>query len=140
MAYDKPLPTVSEDGRYYWRACRERRFVLQRCTDCGQHQFPPRVLCSHCGLQSLEWAEGDGAGAVYSFTIVHRPPEPSFQPDVPYVVAVIQLDDGPRMMSNVVGIEPDQMRIGMRVRPVFEEATDEITLLKFTPDQARPAG
>ncbi len=131
--YKKPLPTVSDDGEAWWKACREGRFVLQRCGACGKRQFPPRVLCSHCGSRDVAFAEDSGAGTVYSFTVVHRPPEPAFMPDVPYVVAIIQLDAGPRMMSNVVGIAPGQVRIGMRVAPVFERATDEITLVKFRP-------
>ncbi len=131
--YKKPLPTVSDDGAPWWQAAREGRFLLQRCRSCARHQFPPRVLCSHCGARGLEWAEHEGLGTVYSFTIVHRPPEPAFLPDVPYVVAIIHLDAGPRMMSNVTGVPPEQVRIGMRVRPVFERATDEITLVKFRP-------
>jgi len=132
-AYRKPLPTVSDDGEYYWRAAREGRFVLQRCRSCHRYQFPSRVLCAHCGVRDPEWVENDGAGEVYSFTVVHRPPEQSFMPDVPYVVAIIQLDAGPRMMSNIVGVPSGQVRIGMRVCPIFERATDEITFVKFTP-------
>ncbi len=131
--YHKPLPTVSDDGAPWWQAAREGRFLLQRCAACGKRQFPPRMLCSHCGARAPAWVENDGLGTVYSFTIVHRPPEQSFMADVPYVVAIVELDAGPKMMSNVVGVPPDQVRIGMRVRPVFERATDEITLVKFRP-------
>jgi uncharacterized OB-fold protein len=81
----------------------------------------------------VEWREVSGSGQVYSFTVVHRPPEAAFQKDVPYLLAIVQLDEGPRMMTNLVGCPIEAARIGMRVTPVYEDVTDEVTLVKFRP-------
>jgi uncharacterized OB-fold protein len=134
-AYKKPLPTITDDGRPFWEALRQQRFMLQRCNSCSKHQFPPRILCCHCGKRNVEWREVSGAGQVYSFTVVHRPPDTAFQKDVPYLLAIVQLDEGPRMMTNLVDCPLESARIGMRVAPVYEDVTDEVTLVKF-----RPAG
>lgn len=101
-AYTKPLPTMTDDGRPYWEALKQHRFILQKCRSCGKFQFPPRILCSHCGKRDVEWAQVKGTGTIYSFTAVHRPPDPAFQKDVPYLLVVVQLDEGPRLMSNLV--------------------------------------
>lgn len=132
-AYKKPLPTITEDGRPFWEALKQHRFTLQRCKSCRKHQFPPRILCSHCGKRDIEWSEVSGSGQVYSFTAVHRPPDAVFQKDVPYLLAVVQLDEGPRLMTNLVGCPIEAARIGMRVTPVFDDVTDEVTLVKFRP-------
>lgn len=131
--YVKPRPTISEDGGAYWEACRRHELQIQRCADCGGFQFPARVLCTHCGSRRVAAHRARGTGEVYAYTIVHRPPEPAFAPDVPYVVAVIQLDEGPRMMTNIVGCPVEQVHSGMNVSAVFDDVAEDLTLVKFTP-------
>ncbi|MFD4839436.1 Zn-ribbon domain-containing OB-fold protein [Achromobacter sp. NPDC058515] len=96
----------------YFSALAEGRFQIQRCAGCGAHQFFPRVLCMHCGATDLAWTEPVGAGTVYSFSIVRRKPEAGGD----YNVALIDLDEGVRMMSRVDGVAPERLRIGMPVK------------------------
>lgn len=129
----KPLPVPNEDTRAYWDGCRRHELLLQRCGSCGALQFYPRAICSACLSQDLSWQKATGFGTVYSYTIVHRPPSPAFAPQVPYVVALIDLDEGVRMMSHVVDCPPDQVAIGQRVQVAFRDETPEITLPVFRP-------
>ena len=131
----KPLPTVSEYGKPFWEGCRQHEVRVQHCDECGTQQFPPRALCAGCGSRKVRWKRIAGTGRVYSFTVIHRPPEPSFLPEVPYVVAVVAFDGGGRTMSNVIGCAPAEVRCEMRVEPHFEDVTDTVTLLKFRPAQ-----
>lgn len=133
MSYSKPLPTVTLDGAPFWEATREKTLKIQHCPDCGQYQFPPRRLCMHCAGRKVGWRTVCGQGRIYSFTIVHRAPEASFAAEVPYVVAVIDLAEGGRMMTNLVGCSPADVRVDMPVTAVFEEVTDTVTLVKFRP-------
>ena len=135
LAYAKPLPTITREGAPFWEATREKRLVSQYCPDCDQHQFPPRRLCMHCGGRNVGWRTISGKGRIYSFTVVHRPPNPSFAPDVPYVVAVIDLAEGGRMMTNIVECPPTEVRVDMPVIAVYEQVTGEVTLVKFRPDR-----
>lgn len=96
----------------YLSGLAEGRFQIQRCAGCGAHQFYPRVLCMHCGATELEWTEPAGSGVVYSFSIVRRKPEAGGD----YNVALIDLEEGVRMMSRVDGVAPDRLRIGMAVK------------------------
>ena len=133
----KPLPIPSEDTAYFWERCRTGELCLQRCRDCGRAQFYPGAVCRGCLSAALEWVRAGGRGEVYSYTVVHRAPTADFQADVPYVVAVIELAEGVRLVSQVVGCPAGQVRIGMPVEVVFERASDEIMLPKFRPAGAR---
>lgn len=127
--YKKPLPIPDGDTRPYWEAARQSRLLIQQCDQCRQHVFYPRAVCPHCMSDRLTWVASSGKGTVHSYTVVHRAPE-SFVGDVPYVVALIDLDEGVRMMSNIVD-PPASVRIGARVEVLFEAVTPEITLPKF---------
>ena len=129
----KPLPTITTEGAAFWANARQHQLSSQCCADCGGYQFPPRFVCGRCGGRTLAWKPVSGKGRVYSFTIVYRAPEAAFIPDVPYVVAVIDLAEGGRIMSNVIGCTPDQVRVDMPVEVVFEDVSDEITLPRFRP-------
>jgi uncharacterized protein len=129
----KPLPRPYQDTEPYWEAAKEKRLVLQQCKDCGKHQFYPRGVCSHCLGSALDWVEARGRGKVHTFTVCHRAPHPGFAGQVPFVIAVIELDEGVRMMTNIVGCDPKTVRIDMPVKVTFEEATPEVTLPQFTP-------
>ena len=128
-----PLPRPYQDTAAYWEAAREHRFIIQQCTDCGEHQFYPRGVCSHCLSSDLEWREASGKGEVYSFSVNHRAPHPGFADDLPFVLAIVTLVEGPRMMTNIVGCDPNAVEIGMAVEVVFDDITEAVTLPKFRP-------
>ncbi|GMV56414.1 MAG: hypothetical protein AMXMBFR6_22190 [Betaproteobacteria bacterium] len=129
--YEKPLPIVDPDSAPYWAGTREHKLLLPRCRDCGRHHFYPRALCPHCHSDNLEWVQASGHGSIYSYIICNRPAGPVFKADCPYVVAIIALDEGPRMMTNIVGTDPATVRVGQKVAVCFEDVTPEITLPKF---------
>ena len=129
--YEGPLPKPDRDSQAYWEAARRHELVLQQCNDCEKFRFYPRVICPHCMSERFEWRQSSGHGVVYSFTVVHRPPTPFFRDKVPYVVALIDLQEGVRMMSNVVGCDPGDVKIGDHVEVIFEDINEEITLPKF---------
>jgi len=131
--YKKPLPRVDEESRGYWEALARHQLYFQRCRDCGTKRFYPRALCPRCLSSSTEWVRASGRGAVYSFTVTHQNQAPGFREELPYVLAIVELDEGVRIMTNVVGCAPDAIRIGMRVEVVFDDVTAEITLPKFRP-------
>ena len=133
MAYDKPLPHITALARPFWEGTREHELRLQRCRACGSYQFPPQVLCRTCLAEELDWTATNGKATVYSFVVQHRPATPAFVDDVPYVVAVVELDEGPLMLTNIVGCAPDAVKVGMPVEVTFVDATDEITLYPFRP-------
>jgi uncharacterized OB-fold protein len=129
---EKPFPVPDQDTRPFWDAAAEGRLVIQRCTACGRHVFYPRLVCPHCGGSSLEWVQASGRATVYSFTVVHRAP-PAFADEAPYVVALVDLGEGPRMMTRLVGLEPAAARVGMPVEVRFVDLDDQFKLPCFGP-------
>ena len=129
----KPLPRIDEESRGYWEALARHELYFQRCRECGTKRFYPRALCPRCLSSATEWVRASGWGTVYSFTVTHQNQAPGFREELPYVLAIVELDEGVRMMTNVVGCAPDAVRIGMPVQVVFEDVTAEITLAKFRP-------
>lgn len=129
----KPLPVPDGDSRPFWEACRAERFVLPRCGECGCYHFYPRAVCPYCHGASIAWEPASGEGTIYTFTVARRPAGPAFADDVPYVIALIDLAEGPRMMCNVLAGDVDAVRIGQRVRVTFRRASEEITLPQFVP-------
>jgi uncharacterized OB-fold protein len=128
--FNRPLPVPDGDTKPYWDAAKEHRLVIQRCQDCQQAIFYPRSICPHCMSDRLAWIEASGKGTIYSYTVVHRAPL-AFADSAPYVVALIDLAEGVRMMTNVVGAPPADVGIGAAVEVVFDDVTPEITLPKF---------
>ncbi len=122
---DKPAPIPNSDTRPFWEACNEERLIFQRCRACGYHQFYPRSLCKKCASEALEWVTAEPRGTVYSFTVQHRAPTQAFRDDCPYVIALVDLEDGIRLMMNVKNCEPEDVYIGMPVRIIFEERGEE---------------
>jgi uncharacterized OB-fold protein len=131
--YRKPLPIPSAVSAPFWDGLREGVLRVQRCEKCAEYVFYPRSLCPHCLSESLEWATASGRGKLYSFTVVRRAMHPAFQEDVPYVYAIVELDEGPRVTSNVVNCPVDELRVDMPLRAVYDSVTPEVTLLKFEP-------
>jgi uncharacterized protein len=114
----------------FWAAVREHRLELQRCTVCGRWEWTPQVVCSHCLTDTLAWTPVSGLGTVYTYSVVNRPQSDAF--GTPYVVSMVELDEGPRLMANVVGIPPDEVRIGMRVQVGFEDF-ENLSIFNFSP-------
>lgn len=129
----KPLPVVTEESRPFWEGCRKGQLMLQYCTECYRYQFYPRLYCMQCGSQALRWVEASGQGVIYSYTIIHQNKSAEFINDTPYNVAIVQLQEGPRMMSNIVDIDPGELRVDLPVTVVFDQVTDSITLPRFRP-------
>jgi uncharacterized OB-fold protein len=129
----KPLPVVQPWARPYWDATREHRLVLQYCEDCNRLIHYPRIACPHCGSVRLSWREASGRGTVYSFTVVESNAPSAFLVDMPYVVAVVELAEGVRMLTNIVDCDPHALRCDMQVKVVFEKLGDEFVLPKFRP-------
>ena len=127
-------PSMTSDTQFFWDGVRAHRLLIQRCASCGALRHPPRPMCPHC--QSLEWdaIESSGRGTVYSFVIPHHPPLPWF-PE-PYVVALVDLEEGTRLVSNIVGVAPEAVTIGMPVAVRFEAFDGDIVLPLFAPEGA----
>lgn len=127
-----PAPIANADSQVYWAAARERRLVIRKCMACGELHFMPRHLCPICWSDRLEWVDAKGSGSVYSFTIVRRASDPAFAALVPYAVALVDLDEGPRMMANIVGTDALDVKIGDRVQVEFEDRGDGALLPQFS--------
>jgi uncharacterized OB-fold protein len=132
MSTALPQPEPNGDSLPYWNAAREGRLLIRHCNACGKRHFMPRCQCPYCWSGELEWVESAGAGRVHSFSIVHRAPTPVFASKAPYVIALIDLDEGPRMFANVVGEDAFDVAIGDRVRVVFEDRDDGFRVPQFT--------
>jgi uncharacterized OB-fold protein len=131
--YKKPLPKVNGDNEAFWKGCREHRLVFQKCADCGHIRWPPAAICPECLSTETEWIEAGGGGTVYTFAVYHVAYLPAFEDDLPYVVANVELAEGPHLLTNVVGCSPDQVAIGMPVEVLWEDVTEEFSLPKFKP-------
>lgn len=132
-AIEKPLPRPSEDSAPFWEAAFRGELRMQRCGPCGHLRFPPSLLCPRCLSDAAEWVALSGRGRIYSWVVVHQSQHPAFNPDAPYNVVIVELDEGPRLHGNLIGTPPDEIRIGMAVEVVFEDATPAVTLAKFKP-------
>lgn len=130
-AYSKPLPAITDENRSYWESARAHRLALPRCTNCGRFRYPPTSFCPYCLSDATEWAPVSGRATVYSFIIMHQVYDKAFEGDVPYNVAAVELEEGPRLYSNLVEIANEDIRVGMPLSIVYENVTDEVTLVKF---------
>lgn len=131
---DRPLPAITPETRHFWEGTRSGELRLQRCTACRHVYFPPRPFCAQCGAREVEVVRASGRATLYSYVIHHRA-TPGFTP--PYSIAVVTLEEGPRMMTNIVQIEqtPEALQLDMPLEVVFEAMNEEISLPLF-----RPAG
>lgn len=135
MTYDKPLPAVTDLNRPFWEGLGQGELRLQRCRDCGHHRYPIAPVCPRCLSEESEWVRLSGRGKVFSYVIFHQVYQEAFRADAPYNVALIQLDEGPFMFSNVVEIPNAAIRCDMPVTVVFDPVTDTITLPRFRPQE-----
>jgi len=128
---DRPIPHPTNISRTFWEGCRNGKLLIQKCRNCSYHTYFPAYACPNCLSSELDWIEASGRGAVYSATVVERGAGPAFEKEAPFVVALIELDEGPVMMSNVVGSPPYEVKIGDRVTVDFREVAEGVTLPVF---------
>ena len=134
--WTRPLPQPTALSQPFWDGCRDRRLLIQRCLTCEGKVFIPQPFCPHCLGRELEWIEAAGTGSVVTYTVVWRPQTPAFE--VPYVIAVVALDEGVDLITNLTDVEPDQVSMGMRVQVRFVPMNDGITLPFFAPSGSTP--
>lgn len=129
----RPLPEPNVVTRPFWDGAAEKRLLYPRCDECERAFFPPHLVCPHCRSAKWSWSQSVGRGEIYSFSVVHRAPQPGFE--TPYVIAVVDLDEGFDLMTNIVGVDPGGVAIGQRVQVDWLEV-GEMVLPVFTPDEA----
>ncbi len=131
--YAGPLPVKQPESDFYWEKTQSRELWLRRCNDCDRAYFYPRDFCPTCGGRNVEWIRSSGKGTLHAFAIVHRAPTPAFRDRVPFVVAMIDLEEGARLPANLVGVDPDPalIAVGMPVEVDFQDLTPEVTLPVF---------
>ncbi|MBR1203012.1 MULTISPECIES: Zn-ribbon domain-containing OB-fold protein [unclassified Bradyrhizobium] len=127
----KPLPAPDADTAAFWRGLQEGKLLLQHCGRCRHVQYYQQATCRQCGGEELEHIPARGRGKVHSFSVVHRAPGPAFKVDVPYAVLLVELTEGPRMISTLTGSNPADVTFDMDVELTFERVSDDITLPRF---------
>jgi len=138
--YKKPLPRPNKLSRPYWEGAKAHELRVVRCTVCGHKFLPAADRCPKCLSKDLEWIKASGRGKVWSWVVFHQRYFAAFEDDLPYNVAYVELEEGPRLMTNLVDCDPSLIRCDMPVEVVFDDVTPEITLPKFRPVEKSPAG
>jgi uncharacterized OB-fold protein len=134
--YNKPLPEFRPETKPYWEATKNHELVIPRSKTTGESFFYPRALSPGDDMtDDIEWVKSEGRGKVWTFSIHHMGPSKAYKGDPPYVVALIEMNEGVKMMSNVVDVDVNDVHVGMEVEVVFDDVTDEVTLPKFKPVQ-----
>jgi uncharacterized OB-fold protein len=138
MTQSRPLPRPQPETDFYWEKTKAHELWLSHCDDCTTTYFYPRAICPSCFSRNTRWLQSSGRGTLYAFTIAHRSPAPAFADQVPYIAAIVELDEGAHIPTNLIEIEPDPavVKIGMRVEVVFEDVSDALALPKFRPASA----
>ncbi len=131
MAYDKPVPVVDADSAPYWEGAKAGKLMIQRCRDTGRTFLYSRRLAPGSG--EADWIEASGRGEVYSWTVARRPAGAAFKADVPYVIASITLEEGARILANIVTHDPEGVHIGQKVTVFFDPVSEDLTIPKFKP-------
>jgi len=131
--YTKPLPTITDENREFWEGARRGRLRMQKCGDCGHIRYPISHVCPKCLSYNFNWTDLSGRGEVFSYIVFHQLYNKAFEKDIPYNVALVQLEEGPRMYSNVVGVDNDAVKVGDKVEVTFDPVTPEVTIPRFKP-------
>jgi uncharacterized OB-fold protein len=126
------LPAADDETEPFWAAARDHRLLIKRCADCGAAHFYPRPFCPFCWSVAVDWEEASGDAILYTWSVVHQNDLPPFPDRVPYVAAVVDLAEGPRMMTNVVECDAAALKVGMALRVRYERLTDDVTVPVFT--------
>jgi uncharacterized protein len=131
--YGKPLPIIGNLNRDFWDGCKAGEIRLQKCDDCGRFRYPPSPLCRHCMSARTSSVKAKGSGTVFSYVVYHQAFHKGFEEEIPYIVALIDLEEGVRLASRLKNCPIDAVSIGMKVSAIFERATEELTLPLFEP-------
>lgn len=127
----RPLPVPDADSVEFWEGCNAHELRLQECRNCGEVRHYPRSHCPNCRSAEARWIKATGRGRIHSFVVIYRALHPAFQEKVPYVVALIELEEGPRMISDLIDCDPAQVTIGMPVTIVFEDTKSQVSIPHF---------
>jgi hypothetical protein len=127
----KPVPEPTRDSKPYWDGLDEGRLLLQQCAACRKIRHYPRPVCDACYSMEVDWVEASGRGRVHSWTVAHHPFHAGFKDELPYILALVDLEEGVRMNAQMRGMAADEMRIGLPIRVDFERTTDGVTLPVF---------
>lgn len=128
---EKPIPVIDADSKQFWEGCNKEQLLIQHCGDCHQYIYYPRIVCPNCMSSNISWHESSGRGKVYSYTIVRFGP-PGFNDDVPFVSALVELEEGVRMITNIVNCDVEDVTCDMPVEVTFEQR-DTVKLPVFKP-------
>ena len=128
----KPLPQLDNVNEEYWKAAREGRLLIQQCTECGNRQWYPRALCTQCGGDP-EWLEASGRGTIHTYTVVRQQGIPAFKAELPYVITMVELEEGPMIFGSMPGVDPDTVSIGMPVEVYFVAAAEDTGIPYWRP-------
>ena len=131
----KPVPPPDEESQPFFDAAKRGVLMVRRCSSCGTFQGPAAEICSECLRDDLAWVEVSGRGTLFTFGVMHQNYHPGFAPEIPYNVGVVELEEGPRLNTNVVGVSNEELKVGMPLEVTFEDAGEGVMLPKF-----RPAG
>lgn len=131
MRFDLPKPDL--ETQPFWDAARDGKLLIKRCQECGKPHFYPRPFCPHCWSDAVEWVETSGRATLYTWSVVYRNDLPPFPERLPYAAAVVDLAEGPRMMTNVVECDLDALEVGMALEAVFTPISEDVTIVQFRP-------
>ena len=131
--YTRPIPVADEASKPFFDGANEGKLMLVKCSQCGTHRLPGRERCLDCWSTESEWTQASGKGKLYTYGIMHQKYHPAFAKETPYNYALVELDEGPRLVTNIVDCEPDDMKTDMPVEAVFDHVSDEATLIRFRP-------
>jgi uncharacterized OB-fold protein len=129
--YERPLPEITTLNRPHWEAAKQHQYLIQRCQQCGHQWFPPMRTCTECLSDQVEWVQAKGTGSVYSFVIYHQGWLPGYLKQTPYNLAIVELDEGIRVVTNLVGIDNDAIEVGMPVEVMYEHIAPEVVIPRF---------
>ncbi len=131
--WNKPLPTVSGETKPFWDACRRGQLLIQKCDRCDEYQFYPRGICANCWSEDIKWVTASGKGTLWTYTVTYQNRTPGFAEDVPYVLALVELEEGVKMFTNIIECPPSDVSIGMPVEVTFRQANNQISVPYFKP-------
>jgi uncharacterized protein len=127
------LPTIDLETQPFWDGLKEGKFLLRHCNACGTDHYYPRPFCPTCWSDDVSWKEASGRGKVYTYSVVHVNDLPPFNERVPYVAAIVELDEGPRLMTNIEGVPFDELRADLAVVVEYKPISDDVTIPVFRP-------
>ncbi len=131
--YALPIPEADEESRPFYEGARRHELMLMRCRNCHAWRLPSRPRCPDCWSTDTDWAQASGHGVLHSFGIMHQKLHPAFADQTPYQFAVVELDEGPRIFSQVVGVSGQDLRVDMPLQVLFDDVADDATIVRFTP-------